>query len=173
VLPRKILCKDRCPQGNERWVKISPGSNKSVFQRKSFRSGSSTLWYLFRHPGTCRIGSLASNVHFLVEFDVSAQFVSRLYEYLVRKGLDRFADHAEVKLVLAVDTWFEKSVCRTCSRIFASRSSVGEIASLSFRNRIVRSNSLLSSFASTRGLPVVNEVSSAWYVADRTSMFPN
>src|SRR5436305_14842211 len=82
-------------------------------------------------------------------------------------------NHAEEKLVVALKVWVEKRACRTCSRILASRSSVGEIASLSLRNRIVRSRSLFSSDASTSGLPVAVDVSSALNVAARTSMFPN
>ena len=91
----------------------------------------------------------------------------------VRKFELPLLGHAEVKLILAFVMWFEKRVCRMCSRTFASRSRVGEIASLSLRNLMVRSKSLLSSFASTRGLPVASEVSSALYVAASTSMFPN
>jgi hypothetical protein len=91
-----------------------------------------------------------------------------------QRGLTKlWQDHAEEKLVVALKLWLEKRACRTCSRILASRSSVGEIASLSLRNRIVRSRSFFSSGASTSGLPVVVDVSSALNVAARTSMFPN
>jgi hypothetical protein len=69
--------------------------------------------------------------------------------------------------VVGVAFGVRNRVTLTCSRISASRFRVGDISSLSFRNRMVRSRSLSSSTPSTR------QDNSELYVAAKTSTLPN